>query len=307
MNYSYMNIFYTVATLGNISKAANELFVSQPAISQSIKKLESQLGGTLFLRSNKGIELTEEGKMLYGYIKSAMELITDAENEFTSFRDLSKGKIKIGCSTTLTKLVITNALKQFHTDYPNVVVEIENALTTTLISDLKMGKLDFVVFNESNIKENNLNLTKIKKLKQGFVYNPNFYADNVNSYEDLNKLPLILQKKESNSRKFLDYVCLQNGIILNPKMEVVSQELVAELTDIGLGVGYTIIDMVKNYTNLKELEINKKIPYLDVYLATNKDTVSTFATKKFIEYIKINEEWERIEPEEIRYFKYNNI
>lgn len=283
-------IFYVVAKNQHMTRASEELFISQPAISQSIKKLESQLGGTLFLRSNKGIELTEEGKMLYSYIKSAMELINDAENEFSSFRDLQKGKIKIGCSTTLTKLVITNALKQFHTDYPNVNVEIENALTNTLVNDLKMGKLDFVIFNESNIKESNLDMVKIKKLKQGFVYNPNYYTDKVNTFDDLNKFPLILQKKESNSRKFLDYVCLQNGVILNPKMEVVSQELVAELTEIGLGVGYTIIDLAKNHTNLKELEINKKIPNLDVYLATNKNTIPTFATKKFIEYIKTNEE-----------------
>ena len=280
-------VFYTVAKHKHMTKASEELHISQPAISQSIKKLEDQLGGTLFLRSNKGMELTEEGKMFYEYVKGALELINNAENEFTSFKDLSKGEVKIGCSTTLTKLVLINALKDFHLDYPNININITNDLTSNLINDLKLGKLDFVIFNESNIRETNLNLEKIKELKQGFIYNPEFYDDNVNTFEDLNNVPLILQKEDSNGRKLLDYIALQNNVKLVPKMEVVSQELITEFTNIGLGIGFVIIDLAKrNFKNLKELNINKKIPNINIYLATNKSVSLTFASKTFIKYLK---------------------
>ncbi len=280
-------VFYTVAKHKHMTKASEELHISQPAISQSIKKLEDQLGGTLFLRSNKGMDLTSEGKMFYEYVKGALELINNAENEFTSFKDLSKGEVKIGCSTTLTKLILVNILKDFHIDYPNININITNDLTSNLINDLKLGKLDFVIFNESNIKETNLNLEKIKELKQGFIYNPEFYDDNVNSFEDLNKVPLILQKEESNSRKLLDYIARENGVKLIPKMEVVSQELITEFVSIGLGVGFLIIDLAKrNFKNLKELNINKKLPNINVYLATNKSVSLTFASKMFINYLK---------------------
>ena len=280
-------VFYTVAKNKHMTKASEELHISQPAISQSIKKLENQLGGTLFLRSNKGMELTEEGKMFYEYVKGALELINNAENEFTSFKDLSKGEIKIGCSTTLTKLILIDSLKKFHIDYPNININITNDLTSNLINDLKLGKLDFVIFNESNIKETNLNLEKIKELKQGFVYNPDFYSDNINSFEDLNNIPLILQKEEANSRKLLDNIALQNNVKLIPKMEVVSQELITEFTNIGLGVGYAIIDLAKrNFKKLKELNINKRIPKINIYLATNKSVSLTFASKMFIKYLK---------------------
>ena len=280
-------VFYVVAKHKHMTKASEELHISQPAISQSIKKLEDQLGGTLFLRSNKGMELTEEGKMFYEYVKGALELINNAENEFTSFKDLSKGEVKIGCSTTLTKLVLINALKDFHLDYPNININITNDLTSNLINDLKLGKLDFVIFNESNIKETNLNLEKIKELKQGFIYNPELYDDNINNFEDLNNVPLILQKEESNSRKLLDYIALQNNVKLIPKMEVVSQELITEFTNIGLGIGFAIIDLAKiNFKNLKELNINKKIPNINIYLATNKSVSLTFASKMFIKYLK---------------------
>ena len=183
-------VFYIVAKNKHMTKASEELHISQPAISQSIKKLEEQLGGTLFLRSNKGMELTEEGKMFYEYVKGALELINNAENDFTSFKELSKGEVKIGCSTTLTKLILIDALKDFHNEYPNININITNDLTNNLINDLKLGKLDFVIFNESNVKENNLYLEKIKELKQGFIYNPKFYNDEINSFEELNKLPL---------------------------------------------------------------------------------------------------------------------
>lgn len=280
-------VFYTVAKNKHMTKASEELFISQPAISQSIKKLEEQLGGTLFLRSNKGMELTEEGKMFYEYVKGALELINNAENEFTSFKNLSKGEIKIGCSTTLTKLILIDTLKEFHNEYPNININITNNLTSKLINDLKLGKLDFVIFNESNIKENNLNLEKIKELKQGFIYNPEYYKDEINNLNDLNKLPLILQKEESNSRKLLDYIALQNNVKLEPQMEVVSQELITEFVNIGLGVGFTMIDLAtRNYKNLKELKINKKIPNINIYLATNKSISLTFASKMFIKYLK---------------------
>lgn len=280
-------VFYTVAKHKHMTKASEELHISQPAISQSIKKLEDGLGGTLFLRSNKGMELTEEGKMFYEYVKGALELINNAENEFTSFKDLSKGEIKIGCSTTLTKLILINALKDFNKEYPNININITNDLTSNLIRDLKLGKLDFVIFNESSVKETNLYLEKIKELNQGFIYNPEFYNDEIKDFRDLNNFPLILQKEESNSRKLLDYIALQNSVKLIPKMEVVSQELITEFVNIGLGIGFAIIDLAtRNYKNLKELKINKKIPNINIYLATNKSVSLTFASKEFIKYVK---------------------
>ena len=280
-------VFYVVAKNKHMTRASEELHISQPAISQSIKKLEDQLGGALFLRSNKGMELTEEGKMFYEYVKGALELITNAENEFTSFKDLSKGEIKIGCSTTLTKFVLMDVLKDFHKDYPNININIINGLTKDLINDLKLGKLDLVIYNESNIKETNLNLEKIKEIKEGFIYNPDFFKDDITSFEDLNKYPLILQKEESNSRKLLDQIALNNSVKLIPKMEVVSQELIVEFTNIGLGIGFSIIDLAKrNFSNLKELSINKKLPNINIYLATNKSVSLTFAAKVFIKYLK---------------------
>ena len=288
VNLELYRIFYVVAKNKHMTKASEELCISQPAISQSIKKLEEQLGGTLFIRSNKGMELTEEGKMFYEYIHGSLELIKTAENKFTHFKDLSQGEVKIGISTSLTKIVLLDVLKQFHEDYPNITINITNELTKNLIIDLQKGKLDFVIFNEGNIKESNVTLKELVKLKQVFVYNPKYYdySNKTFKLDELNNIPLILQNKESNSRQYLDAFMVQNNISLKPYLEVVSQDLIIEFANIGLGVGYAIKELAtRNYPTLKELTLNKNIPDVTVYIATNKSISLPFASNKFLEYL----------------------
>ena len=282
-------VFFVVAKNKNMTKASIELSISQPAISQSIKKLEYQLGGSLFLRSNKAMELTKEGKMFYEYIKGALQLIRNAENEFTSFQSLEKGEVKIGCSSTLTKLLLMDTLKQFHRDYPNIHIYITNDLTDHLIRDLKLGKLDLVIFNEGDTEEKNVNLIKIKELKQGFIYHPSFFQDHIKTFEELQKYPIILQKEKSNSRKLFDHISLQHGVKIIPRMEVVSQDLITEFVHIGLGIGFVILDLAKrNFDDLEELKLNEKIPNVNIYLATNQAILPTFASKTFISYLRGN-------------------
>ena len=125
------------------------------------------------------------------------------------------------------------------------------------------------------------------ELKQGFIYNPNYFKDDINNLSDLNNYPLILQKNESNSRKLLNDITLKNGIILEPSTEVVSQDLVVEFTNIGLGIGFSIIELAKRkFNSLKELKINKDIPNIKVNISTNKTICLTFASNKFLDYLK---------------------
>ena len=120
-----------------------------------------------------------------------------------------------------------------------------------------------------------------------FAKNLNKTREDSEDFEDLNNYPLILQKESSNSRKLLNSIASKNNTILIPKMEVVSQELVTEFTNIGLGIGFTITNLVKkNFNNLKELKINKDIPKINVYLGTNKSILPTFASSTFIKHLK---------------------
>ena len=291
IDFELYRVFYAVANNGNITKASEELNISQPAISKSIKHLEEQLGGNLFIRTKRGVVLTEEGKEFYNYIKQAIEYINNAENKFTELVNLETGCIKIGISATLTKEFLLPYLEKFHEMYPKIDIQIITNISSELLPKLRNGLIDIVILNLARENYgNDIEIIKCKKISDCFAVNKN-YLDLVNkeiSLKDLNKYPLILQTKGSNTREFLDNFASNNNVILKPNMELASYSLVLEFTKIGLGIGYVTKNYIKKELTdkkLYELKIKEKIPSRFVGIALSKNHVPNFSTKKLIEII----------------------
>lgn len=294
INFELYRVFYAVANNGNITKASQELNISQPAISKSIKNLEEQLGGTLFIRTKKGVILTEEGKEFYNYIKQAIEYITNAENKFTDLINLEVGCIKIGISTTLTKEFLLPYLEKFHILYPKIDIQILTNQTFELLPKLRNGLIDIVILNLNNKNyDNDIDIIKCKKINDCFIVN-NKYLDLINkklSLNDLNNYPLILQTKGSNTRDFLDSIAKDNNIVFNPNIELASYTLVVEFTKIGFGIGYATKEYIHKELDNKELfelKIKEKIPSRYIGIAISKHHLPNFSTKKLIEIITNN-------------------
>ena len=292
IDFELYRIFYVVANHCNITKASEELSISQPAISKSIKNLEEQLGGQLFVRTKRGVVLTEEGKEFYNYIKQAIEYINNAENKFTDLINLETGCIKIGISTTLTKEFLLPYLKEFHSLYPKIDIQIITNLTSDLMPKLRNGLIDIVILNLNDKNYgNDIDIIKCRKINDCFVVN-NKYKDltlKEVSLKDLNNYPLILQAKGSNTREFLDNIARENGVVLKPNIELASYSLVVEFSKIGLGIGYATKEYIKEEIKNKELyelKIKEKIPSRYIGIALSKNHVPNFSTKKLIEIIK---------------------
>lgn len=291
IDFELYRIFYCVANNGNITKASEELNISQPAISKSIKNLEEQLGGQLFIRTKRGVILTEEGKEFYNYIKQAIEYINNAENKFTDLINLETGSIKIGISTTLTKEFLLPYLEKFHSLYPKIDIQIATNLTSELFLKLKNGLIDIVILNlnEKNYG-NDIEIIKCRKINDCFVVNSN-YKELLNkkiSIKELNNYPLILQAKGSNTREFLDNFAKANNVILKPNIELAGYTLVVEFAKIGWGIGYATKDYIKKQLNNKELfelKLKEKIPSRYIGIALSKSHIPNFSTKKLIEII----------------------
>jgi DNA-binding transcriptional LysR family regulator len=275
-----LKIFYEVAKQKSITKASATLFISQPAVSQDIKKLEQQLGGKLINRSNKGITLTSGGENFYRHISLMMENLRNCEEEFNNFNNLQVGELKIGISTVLTKLVLLEPLKKFHKDYPKINLSIKNDLTQKLLLDLNLGNLDLVIVSSENEED-----STISKLNHIFVYNPSFYNFGKITIKDLEKMPLILQNSSSITRQQLNKFFIENRLNIVPTMEVVSQELVKTLTECGLGVGYICEKSLDN-EKLKKIEIDTKLPITYVNSILPKNQIASIATKTFLKYLK---------------------
>lgn len=291
IDFELYRIFYTVANHKNITKASEELNISQPAISKSIKNLEEQLGGQLFVRTKRGVILTEEGREFYNYIKQAIEYISNAENKFTELINLETGCIKIGISTTLTKEFLLPYLEEFHRLYPKIDIQIITNMSSELFPKLRNGLIDIIILNlnEKNYGQD-INITKCKKITDCFVANKT-YSDLINneiSIKELNKYPLILQSKGSNTREFLDNFAKKNNTILKPNIELASYSLVVEFAKIGLGIGYVTKDYVKDELKNKklyEIKLKEKIPSRYIGIATSNNHLPNFSTKKLIEII----------------------
>lgn len=291
IDFELYRIFYTVANNLNITKASKELNISQPAISKSIKNLEDQLGGQLFVRTKRGVILTEEGKEFYNYIKQAINFISNAENKFSELVNLETGTIRIGISTILTKVFLLPYLEKFHKLYPGIRIEITTNITNELINMLKNGLLDIVILNVSDKKyDNDLEIIKCKKIHDCFIVNKD-YKDLINkkiSINDILNYPLIVQMKGSNTRTFLDNLLLKNNIVIKPSMELSSYSLVIEFAKIGLGVGYATVEYIKDEINKKELfpiDLVETIPPRYIGIALSKNHLPNFSSKKMIEII----------------------
>lgn len=291
IDFELYRIFYVVANHSNITKASEELCISQPAISKSIKNLEEKLGGQLFVRTKRGVVLTEEGKEFYNYIKKAIEYISNAENKFTELINLETGCIKIGISTTLTKEFLLPYLEEFHSLYPKIDIQIITNLTSELIPKLRNGLIDIVILNLNDKNYgNDIDIIRCRKINDCFVANRK-YCDLIGkeiSLKDLNNYPLILQAKGSNTREFLDNFARENGVVLKPNIELASYSLVVEFSKIGLGVGYVTKEYVRKAIKNKELyelKIKEKIPSRYIGIALSNNHLPNFSTKKLIEII----------------------
>lgn len=298
IDLNLFKVFYKVVECGNITKASEKMYVSQPAVTKSIKQLEEKVGGTLFIRTRKGVELTEEGKVLYTYVKKIIEEIANAQNKFDSLIHLKEGKIRIGASATITKHFLMPHIEKFHQLYPNIEISIVNELTKNLVKDLKNGYIDFLVANMPIETSRELNIDICAKLQDIFVTSDK-YIDLKKRKIDLKELmkyKIIAQKEPSNTREFLNHFMQDNGIQFKPDIEIVSYALVVEFVKSGFGIGYVTKEFVQKELENKELyevKVSKKIPERNLGIVTLVNHVPNFATQKMISLIKGEKENEK--------------
>lgn len=263
---SQYRIFYEVARCGNISRAAKELYISQPAISKAIGKLEESLGTRLFLRNSRGVQLTPEGNVLFQHVAAAFDSLSCGEKELKRIHDFHIGQLKIGVSNTLCKYVLLPYLKSFVEKYPHVNITIESQSTAHTLEMLEARKIDIGLVAEPRARRG-LNFTPVMEIHDGFVCTP-AYMENLTLREgpapDIFKTGNIMLLDRSNmSRKHLDTYLSDRDIEVNQLLEVTDMALLIEFARIGLGIACVILDFVsddlKNGT-LMEVPLDAPIP-----------------------------------------------
>ena len=242
------------------------LYISQPAISKAIGKLEESLGTRLFLRNSRGVQLTPEGNVLFQHVAAAFDSLSRGEKELKRIHDFHIGQLKIGVSNTLCKYVLLPYLKSFVEKYPHVNITIESQSTAHTLEMLEARKIDIGLVAEPRARRG-LNFTPVMEIHDGFVCTP-AYMENLTLREgpapDIFKTGNIMLLDRSNmSRKHLDTYLSDRDIEVNQLLEVTDMALLIEFARIGLGIACVILDFVsddlKNGT-LMEVPLDAPIP-----------------------------------------------
>ena len=291
INLELYRIFYVVAETGNITKASEKLCITQPAVTKHIKNLESQLNTPLFIRTKKGVILNECGEKIFLKVKQALTLLEDTNNIVKDYNCLNIGTIKIGISTTLMKKYLLKYLEIFHNKYPNIIVDIYTDPTKDLITKLKNGMIDLVIGKFPDNFDKDLNYYELDKTKYIFVANEKYFdlKNIILKSRDLEKYPILLQEYPSNSRISAEKYFESNGIVIEPKMNIASSNLLIDFINMGYGIGYVTELYVKNDLkkgNLFKVNIVPEPKTISFGIISLKNNIMNNHCKKFLEILK---------------------
>ena len=292
VNLELYRVFYTVAKCGSLTKAAEELYISQPAVSQSVKQLESQLGISLFNRTHRGMELSAQGgKLIFPEVERALGLLYEAENRIAEMKASATGVIRIGASETIFKYFLADKIVDFHERFPAVKIELMADFTPDTIEKLKADKCDVAFVNLPITVDSELLLKgDCMRLNDIFIAGNKFEELKDKSSVSLSKLkkyPLIMMDKNTVARRSLDNFLGAHGVELQPSIEVGSWDLMKRLVARGMGVG--VIPREYAARQLAEGEVfevttDPELPARSVGMLLPKNTPVSYALHCFIEY-----------------------
>lgn len=291
INLELYKIFYVVAETGNITKASEQLCISQPAVTKQINNLESQLNTPLFIRTKKGVVLNECGKNIFLNVKQALTLLDEANSKIKEFTELHTGKLKIGISTTLMRKYLLKYVEIFHNNYPNIVVDIYTDPTKELIEKLKSGRVDLVIGKFPEKKDKDLNYYELDKTRYIFVANKHYFNlknTKLNS-KDLEKYPILLQEYPANSRISVEKYFETNNVSIEPKMNIASSNLLIDFINMGYGIGYVTELYIKDELkkgNVFKIDVMPQPESISFGIISLKNNIMTNHCKKFIETLK---------------------
>lgn len=291
-NLSSYRIFYTVANTGNISKAAKELYISQPAISKSIQKLEESVGCKLFSRSSRGVVLTDEGKLLYEHVSEAFETLTMGEEKLKRSIELGVGHLKIGVSSTLCKYLLLPYLKEFIRQNPHISISISCQSTNDTLKLLEDSKIDIgLIGKPENLK--NIHFDFLEEIEDIFVaakdYLRNLKARGIQKDHILQSSTLMLLDKNNMTRQYIDDYLQENQIIIKDSIDISDMDLLIDFARIGVGVACVIKNFVREDLEngtLMEIPLGFPIHKREVGFAYKTTTKPSKSLAEFIHFYK---------------------
>ena len=288
VNLELYKVFYTVAKCGSLTKAAQELFISQPAVSQAIKQLEGQLGVSLFNRTHKGMELSAGGgKLIFNQVEEALELLEGAENKLTELKTTATGTIRIGATDSIFSHVLSDKLTQFNEKYPAVRLELISSTSPNTVNQLKEGHCDIAFINLPLEDDDVRFYGTVSHLSDVFVAGKK-YSELMFEEIPLKRLhdyPLLMIEENTVARRALASSEEILGVHFTPDIEVANWDLMIKLVAKGMGVGCIPREYCEaefESGELFELKTTQTLPVRGIGVAIARHVTLSFAMKEFL-------------------------
>lgn len=289
-NLEYYRVFYCVCMHGSLTGAARELCISQPAVSQAVRQLEKEIGTQLFFRTSKGVCLTREGELLFGYVKDGMERLKEGEEMVKRMLDMDMGEVRIGASDMTLKFFLLPFLEEFHKEYPRIKVNVTNAPTPETIKSLEGGRIDFGVVTTPFRCKNTVNQIQVKEIHNVFIGGRSFehLKGKVLEYKTLADLPCILLEKNTSTRTFMDDFMEEQGIELKPEFELAISDMIVQFARRNMGIGCVMEGFAEEFLGTGEvfkLKFHKEMPGRHISVVTGATNLISVPGKKLLEMI----------------------
>lgn len=288
INYELYKVFYHVAVTLSFSEASKQLFISQSAVSQSIKVLEKKLNQNLFIRSTKRVQLTPEGEILLRHIEPAINLIQRGENQIMEANSLGGGQLRIGASDTICRYFLVPYLSRFHKEFPGIHIKVANNTSIGCVDLLESGQVDLIFTNYPNSRLGNTgHMTKVHTFQDVFIANRNYFnlENQKLTLRQLLNYPILMLDRKSTTSEYLHALFQQHQLDLVPEIELSSNDLLLDLASIGLGIAF-VPDycLPKHSTDLFPLSLAEELPSRQLMLVHSEQLPLNPAAKQFLEY-----------------------
>lgn len=289
-NLEYYKVFYHVARAGSLTVAAGELNISQPAVSQSLKQLELELSVKLFTRTAKGVRLTAEGELLYGYVAKGCGQIALGEQKLKQMLNLELGEIHIGASDMTLQFYLLPYLERFHEKYPGIKVVVSNAPTPETLDNLRDSRIDFGVVSTPFENKSDLQMTVVREIEDVFVAGRKFiqYKNRMLDLQELEKMPIICLEGITSTRSYMDAFLQKNHVVVQPEFELATSDMIVQFALRNLGVGCVVRDFAREYLEdgrLFELRFNMIIPKRHFCVVTNPRNLLSVAARNMLDLL----------------------
>ena len=291
-NLEAYKVFYYVAKCGSVTKAAGELSISQPAVSQAIKQLENTLDAALFHRAAKGVRLTSEGELLYSYVAKGYEQIEMGVKKVHQMQNMELGEVRIGASDMTLQFYLLPYLEAFHDAFPQIKVTVTNAPTPETLKHLQDGKIDFGIISTPVNNKYDFKMTPVRKIQDVFVAGKKFeyLTERQLSYKDLETLPVMCLEGSTSTRKYVEDYLAERGTFVRPEFELATSDMLIQFAVRNLGVASVVSDFAEKYIENGELfvlKFDRAIPEREFCIVSNERAPMSAAAEKLYDFLPV--------------------